>query len=53
MCVGRTGASVAGVPVLAGGMTTLSAFAIFPIAGYASGPERADFLCFGCLHSAV
>ena len=43
MHVGRTGASVVGLPVLAGGTTTTSAFAIFPIVGSASGPERAVF----------
>ena len=46
MCVGRTGASVAGLPVLAGGMTTMSAFVIFPLVGSASGPERVVFSLF-------
>ena len=46
MCVGRTGTSVVGLPVLAGGMTILSAFAIFPIVGSASGPKRAVFPLF-------
>ena len=54
MCVGRTGASVVGLPVFAGETTTTSAFARFPVAGSACGPERTVFFCcLGYLHSAV
>ena len=46
MCVGRTGASVVGLPVLARGLTTTSAFARFPVVGSACGPERTVFTLF-------
>ena len=37
---------MAGLPVLAGGITTTSAFARFPVAGSACGPERTVFVLF-------